>query len=89
MQKNKSSASVDRKGKSVRVNKKKITSENSNTVQNKSTNITSDDSSDSSYTIIEDTPLEKHEADNQHIDMSLIEESLGFQPLDIMQFKFG
>ena len=70
--------SVDRKEKSVRVNKKKISSENSNTVQNKSTNITSDDSSDDSQTIIEDTPLEKHEADNRHIDMSLIEESLGF-----------
>ena len=52
--------------------------ENSNTEQNKSTNITSGDSSDDSYTIIEDTPLEKHEGDNRHIDMSLIEESLGF-----------
>ena len=40
--------SVDRKEKSVRVNKKKISSENSNRVQNKSTNITSDDSSDDS-----------------------------------------
>ena len=46
--------------------------------QYKSTNITSADSSDDSYTIIEDASLEKHEADNRHIDMSLIEESLGF-----------
>ena len=73
----KSRAFIDRKEKSVRVNKKKILSENSNLEQNKSTNITSDDSSDDSYTIIEDTPLEKHEADNRHIDMSLIEE-IGF-----------
>ena len=73
----KSRAFIDRKEKSVRVNKKKISSENSNLEQNKSTNITSDDSSDDSYTIIEDTPLEKHEADNRHIDMSLIEE-IGF-----------
>ena len=72
----KSRAFIDRKEKSVRVNKKKISSENSNLEQNKSTNITSDDSSDDSYTIIEDTPLEKHEADNRHIDMSLIE--IGF-----------
>ena len=41
-------------------------------------NITSGNSSDDSYTIIEDTPLENHEADNRYIDMSLIEESLGF-----------
>ena len=81
MRKNKSSASVDRKGKSVWVNRKKISSENSSTVQNKSTNIT-DDSSNYSYTITEDTPLEKHEVDNQHIEM-------GFQPLGTMQFKFG
>ena len=46
--------------------------------QYKSTNITSADSSDDSYTIIEDASLEKHEADNRHIDMSLIEESLDF-----------
>ena len=74
----KSRASVDRKEKSARINKKKISSENSNTEQNKSTNITSNDSLDDSYTIIEDTSLEKHERDNRHIDMSLIEESLGF-----------
>ena len=73
----KSRAFIDRKEKSVRVNKKKISSENSNLEQNKSTNMTSADSSDDSYTIIEDTPLEKHEADNRHIDMSLIEE-IGF-----------
>ena len=72
----KSRAFIDRKEKSVRVNKKKISSENSNLEQNKSTNMTSADSSDDSYTIIEDTPLEKHEADNRHIDMSLIE--IGF-----------
>ena len=74
----KSRASVDRKEKSARVNKNKISSENSNTEQNKSTNITSDDSSNDSYTIIEDTPLEKHEANNRHIDMSFIEESFSF-----------
>ena len=73
----KSRAFIDRKEKSVRVNKKKISSENSNLEQNKSTNMTSADSSDDSYTIIENTPLEKHEADNRHIDMSLIEE-IGF-----------
>ena len=73
----KSRAFIDRKEKSVRVNKKKILSGNSNLEQNKSTNMTSADSSDDSYTIIEDTPLEKHEADNRHIDMSLIEE-IGF-----------
>ena len=39
--KKKSRATVDRKEKSVRVNKKKISPENSNTEQNKSTNITS------------------------------------------------
>ena len=44
----KSRAFVNRKQKSVRVNKKKLSSENSNTEQNKSTNITSDDSSDDS-----------------------------------------
>ena len=71
----KSRAFLDRKEKSARVNKKKVSSENCNTEQNKSTNIASDDSSDNSCAIIEDTPLEKHEADNRHIDMSLIEES--------------
>ena len=71
-------ASVNRKAKSIRVNKKKPSSENSNAEQNKSTNITLDDSSNDSSTIIEDTTLEKHEADKRHSDMSLIEESLGF-----------
>ena len=44
----KSRASVDTKEKSVRVNEKKISSENSNMKQNKSTNITSDDYLDDS-----------------------------------------
>ena len=52
--------------KSIRVNKKKLSSEDSNTKQNKSTNTTSDNISDDWSTVIENATVELYEAENRN-----------------------